>query len=488
VARARAVGDEETLLAVLFAAGSAQAIYAPPAERAAVSRELAALALARGDLVLAQHGYTRLAVDCADLGDLAGVELAVRAQERVGAALGHARWRWRGALLRAMLALARGDWDEARRAEGDAAAFVAEAEDPAAWLALVIHRIGSLRARGANIEQFVEVAMNAPRGGGGDPVMRELTRASINARLGDLAGARQAVEATPAWPPQFHSSPPAPALLADVAIRLGDRRLAAAALADLERLAPDWPAVSWGVFGFIWDGPLARWTGGCLAVLERWDEAAAALEEGLALAESAGARPAAEEIARELTAVKARLSAAPSPAFSLSRDGDVWTVSSGGRVAHLKHARGLEILAELVAQPGREIHVLDLGARDPQAVVDAGDAGEVLDAAAKQSYRRRIADLEAELAQAEGWNDAGRKERALAELELLRDEIARGVGLGGRDRRAAAAVERARVNVQKRLRAAIKKISESLPELARHLEVHVKTGIYVMYRPDTTPG
>ena len=218
-------------------------------------------------------------------------------------------------------------------------------------------------------------------------------------------------------------------------------------------------------------------------------EAAAALGEALAVAEAAGARPFADQIARELAAVKERLGvAAAAPAFSLVRAGDVWTVTSGGRVAHLKHARGLEILAELVANAGREIHVLDLGARDPDAVVDAGDAGELLDATAKQAYRRRIADLEEELAQARGWNDAGRKERALAELELLRDEIARGVGLGGRDRRAAAAVERARVNVQKRLRAAVKKIGESLPELARHLEIHVKTGIYVTYRPDAPAG
>src|SRR5262249_8498976 len=157
---------------------------------------------------------------------------------------------------------------------------------------------------------------------------------------------------------QLHFSPGAPALLADVAAQLGDRALAAAALADLERLAPDCPAVSWGVFGFYWDGPLARWIGAALAVLERWDEAAAALEDALAAAELAGARPTVAEVARELEALQRRRSRAPFTRFSMVRNGDVWTVVCGDRVAHLKHSRGIEILAELVAQPGRELHVL----------------------------------------------------------------------------------------------------------------------------------
>ena len=61
------------------------------------------------------------------------------------------------------------------------------------------------------------------------------------------------------------------------------------------------------------------------------------------------------------------------------------------------------------------------------------------------------------------------------------------MGLGGRARRAGAAVERARSNVQKRLRAVIRKLAETAPALARHLDSEIKTGIYVTYhRPVTT--
>ena len=74
-------------------------------ERLPLARELVALALPRGALTLGQQGYARIAVDCFELGDLAGAEIAIAAHERLGQALGHARWRWRGPLLRSMRAL-----------------------------------------------------------------------------------------------------------------------------------------------------------------------------------------------------------------------------------------------------------------------------------------------------------------------------------------------------------------------------------------------
>jgi hypothetical protein len=137
----------------------------------------------------------------------------------------------------------------------------------------------------------------------------------------------------------------------------------------------------------------------------------------------------------------------------------------------------------LLACPGRAFHVLELGGADaePGELVDMGDAGELLDATARDAYRRRIRDLEGELGEAESWADAGRRDRLVVELELVREELARGSGLGGRERRAAGAVERARVNVQKRLRGLVRKLRETLPDLADHLDGHIKTGTYVTY-------
>ena len=92
------------------------------------------------------------------------------------------------------------------------------------------------------------------------------------------------------------------------------------------------------------------------------------------------------------------------------------------------------------------------------------------------------ADELAELVeQAEARGDVRRAETAQAELEALRKELARGVGLGGRVRRSGAAAERARITAQRRIREAIKKIGEIEPEVAASLDKAIKTGTYCAY-------
>jgi hypothetical protein len=117
-------------------------------------------------------------------------------------------------------------------------------------------------------------------------------------------------------------------------------------------------------------------------------------------------------------------------------------------------------------------------------VVDVGDAGEVLDAEAKRAYRTRMLELREELEEAEQWNDAVRAERARDELEALEAELSRAAGIGGRDRRVGKAAERARVNVQRRLTDALKRIAEIDAELGKHLGAAVRTGTYCSYVPE----
>jgi hypothetical protein len=116
-------------------------------------------------------------------------------------------------------------------------------------------------------------------------------------------------------------------------------------------------------------------------------------------------------------------------------------------------------------------------------VKDAGDAGELLDREARDSYRERLEDLREELREAEEMGDAGRAGRAREEIEFLAAELSRAVGLGGRGRKASSAAERARVAVQKRVKEAIKKIEEGAPALGRHLLMTVQTGSFCAYRP-----
>jgi hypothetical protein len=170
-------------------------------------------------------------------------------------------------------------------------------------------------------------------------------------------------------------------------------------------------------------------------------------------------------------------------AFELRRSGDTWTLSRAGREVHLKDLRGLQILARLLAEPGHEIHCTELVATEA-GVADLGDSGELLDREAKAAYRRRLEDLREDLEEAEGHHDVGKAERIRTEMEALTQELSRAVGLGGRDRRAGAAAERARTAVQRRVREALRRIADHDAELGRHLDWAVHTGAFCSYDPE----
>jgi hypothetical protein len=177
------------------------------------------------------------------------------------------------------------------------------------------------------------------------------------------------------------------------------------------------------------------------------------------------------------------------------REGEYWTVRYGTDGFRIRDAKGLRYLARLLADPGREMLSLDLVREGAPAAAahhaeaelgsrDDGDAGVQLDDQARAEYRRRLAELAAEVAEAEAWNDAERAERAEREAEFLKGEIARAVGLGGRQRRAASAAERARLSATRAIRLAITRIARHSPGLAKHLDTTIHTGTFCAYRPD----
>ncbi|HKA97438.1 MAG TPA: hypothetical protein VKD66_14320 [Streptosporangiaceae bacterium] len=184
------------------------------------------------------------------------------------------------------------------------------------------------------------------------------------------------------------------------------------------------------------------------------------------------------------------------------REGEYWTVRYEGSVTWLKDGKGLRYLAQLLSDPGREYHAVDLAAADSQTArsappagqawaggelrvrPDLGDAGAMLDAQAKAAYQARLGELAAELEEAERCNDPGRAATAAAERDFLIGELARAVGLGGRDRRAASHAERARLNVTRAIRAAMDNLARANPSLGRHLAVTIRTGRYCSYTPD----
>lgn len=160
--------------------------------------------------------------------------------------------------------------------------------------------------------------------------------------------------------------------------------------------------------------------------------------------------------------------------------GDTWTITFGGTEISVRHGKGVSDLARLMRSPGTEIHCLDLagaGVREP-------DAGDAIDTEARRRYEQRIIELHADLDEAEADHDRGRAEQLQHELDTLVEHLTAALGLGGTARRQGGTVERARSAVTHRLRSTVRRLGELHPELGRHLEVSVRTGVYCSYEPE----
>ena len=182
--------------------------------------------------------------------------------------------------------------------------------------------------------------------------------------------------------------------------------------------------------------------------------------------------------------------------------GECWTFRHIDQTFRLKNSKGLAYIHRLLQHPGEEIHALDLLSGPGVAVSDGsvndaaptdgtlsvgrlGDAGEMLDTKAKQDYKRRLIELREEL---EDQREFGNRERAAeidSEIDFLAREISRAVGLGGRDRRAGSAAERARLNVTRAIKSAIQKISEHNSGLAELLSRSIQTGSFCTFVQDS---
>jgi tetratricopeptide (TPR) repeat protein len=160
----------------------------------------------------------------------------------------------------------------------------------------------------------------------------------------------------------------------------------------------------------------------------------------------------------------------------------VWFVGRGSEESAIPARRGLEHLHALLRHPGTEVPALRL-AGGAETVEQAG-LGEVIDDQALTAYRRRLAEIDTELDDADAWGDATRGERLAAERDALLAELSAATGLGGRRRTSGSGAERARVTVRKAIAAALDAIHGADPVVARHLTARVRTGLRCCYEPD----
>jgi hypothetical protein len=171
------------------------------------------------------------------------------------------------------------------------------------------------------------------------------------------------------------------------------------------------------------------------------------------------------------------------PRAGLVRRGDTWSVTWAGVTTDIRHAKGIADLALLMERSGREVHVRELDGQGAPA--RSGTAAVALDPAAVDQYRRRIAQVELELAESERNADIGRAAQLGAERDAIVGELTTAFGLGGRARRLGSDPdERLRKAVSARVKASIDRLEQLHPALGRHLRTAVRTGYWCCYDPE----
>jgi tetratricopeptide (TPR) repeat protein len=545
LAMARRIGDPTALANALMARHFVLLGSLDIAERLRLADEALALARQGGASDAEWSAWALRLNDLLELGDVTAVESESERLVQLADASRTPLLRWRALVAQACMALLAGRFADAERFSAEAIAARRRGQDAAVAQIFVTQ---SLLRRletggvGDHEEMLARFSHDFPDNRGWRPslalVLAESGREDeARTLLSEIAALDFADIANDA---NFLGTMAILAILTD---RFGDapraRRL-------YERLAPfaDRAVVSF-IQPVLCLGSVARYLGLLAGAMGELDLAARHFEDAIAMNTRIGARPylarsqaeyarcllarsapgdlekAARLVAEaraiagplgqhrlreELVALAARSGEPRPPATDvtdagtavLKKEGDLWRVAYRGDGFHLKDSKGLQFLSTLLRNPGREVHVLDLlgersdggvaaGATSEGVTGDLGDAGEMLDPVARSAYKRRLDDLREELEEAERFNDVGRAERARHEMDFLGAELARGVGLGGRARRAGGASERARQNACRTIAAALKKIAEGSPGLGQHLAATVNTGLFCCYDPRLVP-
>ena len=216
--------------------------------------------------------------------------------------------------------------------------------EPQPGLALVRLAQGDVAAAAASIRDALERPARVPSKE--LPPDTDLQRApmleaqvEIEIAAGDLGRARAAADELERVAGRFHSR----ALVAGAILARGRVRLAEGHPAEAERCCSE-AARLWHEIGAPYEAALAR-----MALAEALR---AGGREDRAVLERQAARTILERIVVPASP--------PTDTNVFRREGDYWSVIFEGRTVRVRDRKGMRYLAQLLAHPGREFHVLDL--------------------------------------------------------------------------------------------------------------------------------
>lgn len=167
--------------------------------------------------------------------------------------------------------------------------------------------------------------------------------------------------------------------------------------------------------------------------------------------------------------------------------GHGWLLVYEGVTKVVRSSKGMVYIAQLLANPGQEIHAAMLRAlaAGENAVPMLGSAGPVLTSTTLENYRERMRAIREERDDAHTNNDLATLERLDREQEALEDEVSRATGLHGAARDAVSDRERARQAVAKAIERSLRVIEKQHQPLGKHLRAYLDMGEFLSYRPET---
>jgi hypothetical protein len=178
-------------------------------------------------------------------------------------------------------------------------------------------------------------------------------------------------------------------------------------------------------------------------------------------------------------------------------DGEKWTVRFEGVTRYLDDDTGLPYLKVLLENPGREYPPAILAIEAGEGVEPEGQlredsldpaglesAGPVLDKQARRECRKRLRDIEVELAEAQSRHDLGRAETLRAEKKQVEEALLSAEGLRGRPRYVSDPRKQARDRVTAAIARSRRKIAKAHPSMAAHLQAALQRGKLWSYRTE----
>jgi tetratricopeptide (TPR) repeat protein len=467
VETADATGDPRSRLIALYSLCWSTLGPDGTEDRHRAADELLELASGSDDLEMHFSARHFRVANCLERGDLAGVDAELVACDRLADTLRQPLYRWQAGLLRAMRALLQGRAEESEQLTLAAfkAGRIVDEEAAAALLSaqLFNHRwvVGRLDEVAGWIEEFVGQRPFAPAWACAAAMLfSEIGRPELAREKLDAVGAHGFEDL-----PRDGNWTVAVALAALAAGALGARDHAAALY---KLVAPVTDLVVVVAAGDATIGPMALYAGTLAAALGRWDDALAHFDHADRVTARLDARPVAAITHRE----RARM------LIARGGDGDLAAAAEQCRGALvLARALGMVRLAEQASElldglPAGEHNGMSYGAGPPRVALleRTGDAWRVgyESRATLLSHSRGMSQLATLLA---------KPGVAFAAVDLVRC-----------DEGWASNAERARVNVTRSLRGAIRRIAAHDAELGRELGEAIRTGSAPRYEPRPVDG